>query len=73
VVSDQENVVETQDKKQNLLLDKLDVQGDSSFTARMINPIKNLVKITKLFGLHSLHIKLETYGINFLVLLHSRS
>jgi hypothetical protein len=46
------------------------VQGDSSFTARTINPIKKLVKITKL-ALHSLHVRLQTCAINFPVALLS--
>jgi hypothetical protein len=40
------------------------VQGDTSFTARTINPIKKIVKMTKRWGLHYLDIRLQKCAIN---------
>jgi hypothetical protein len=47
------------------------VQGDSSFTASAINPIKKISKNYETLGLHSLHIRLQMCAINFPVSLHS--
>jgi hypothetical protein len=47
------------------------VQGDSSFTARTINPMKKNSKNYETLGFHSLHIRLQTCAINFPVSLSS--
>jgi hypothetical protein len=55
----------------NSIFNKAEVQGNSSFTSRTINPIKKLVKIMKTLELHFLDIRLPTCAINFPLSLHS--
>jgi hypothetical protein len=55
----------------NSIFNKAEVQGDSSFTARTINPIKKIGKNDETLELHSLDIRLRMCAINFPLSLHS--